>query len=274
MKSETATLLDTVLTPGALSIVLQPILDISQRTPQLHALECLTRGPRGTNLEGADVLFEYVRRKKEEGPVDRACLRSALHACALLPGTHKISINMHASTLSRDPDIVPMLQEAARSYNIDLTRLIVEIVEHSPWCDGQSLLDNLNRLRSLGIMIALDDVGLGQSNFKMILDCRPEYLKIDRYFVHDSHKDFHRLVLLESIARVASQFGSRVIAEGVEQAADMDRLLGLGINLMQGYLFAGTASPSEILQSGLLNNEKGAVPLQLVPLAEGNYGSH
>lgn len=268
------TLLDTVLTPGALSIVLQPILDISQRTPQLHALECLTRGPRGTNLEGADVLFEYVRRKKEEGPVDRACLRSALNACALLPGTHKISINMHASTLARDTDVVPMLQEAAGSYGIDLSRLIVEIVEHSSFWDEDSLLETLARLRNLGIMIALDDVGLGQSNFKMILDCRPEYLKIDRYFVHNSHKDFHRTVLLESISRVASQFGSRVIAEGVEQKADMERLLSLGINLMQGYLFAGTASPAEILRSGILKKEKGSVPLQFVPLAEGDYGSH
>ena len=273
MKSES--LLDTVLSPGALSIVLQPIVDISKPTPHLHALECLTRGPRGTNLEGADVLFDYVRRKREEGPVDRACLRSALHACALLPGTHKISINLHASTLSRDPELVSGLQAAAVEHGIDLSRLIIEIVEHSSWWDGKALLDTLSRLRALGVMIALDDVGLGQSNLKMILDCRPEYLKIDRYFVHGAHKDFHRLVILESLARVASQFGSRVIAEGVEQVEDMDRLVSLGIHLMQGYLFAGTSSPAELLQSGMLIDAgQGPTPLHWLPIAEGSYGSH
>lgn len=272
MKPET--LLDTVLTPGALSIVLQPIVDISRPTPHLHALECLTRGPRGTNLEGADVLFDYVRRKREEAPVDRACVRAALHACALLPGTHKISINLHASTLARDTELIPGMQRAAEEYGIDLSRLIIEIVEHSSWWDGKALLDTLARLRSLGVMIALDDVGLGQSNLKMILDCRPEYLKIDRYFVHGSHKDFHRLVLLESLARVASQFGSRVIAEGVEQVEDMDRLITMGIHLMQGYLFAGTSSPSEILRSGILTETGGLTPLHWLPVAEGAYGSH
>jgi EAL domain-containing protein (putative c-di-GMP-specific phosphodiesterase class I) len=270
MKSDT--LMDRLLTPGALSVVLQPILDVSSQGYELHALECLTRGPRGTNLEGADMLFDYVRRKREEGTVDRLCIRSAIHTSSLLPGSHKISINVHASTLASDQQFIPFLEQTASAYALDTSRLIVEIVEHSRWWDGQALLATLDRLRDIGAAIALDDVGLGQSNLKMILDCRPEYLKVDRYFVSGVAKDPYRLVLLESLAKIAQKFGSHVIAEGVETAEDLERLRSLGIHLMQGYLFWGTGSPTEILRSGLLTH---GLDSQWPSVAvEETYGSH
>jgi len=268
---KTDSLIDTLLTPGALSVVLQPILEIKDGY-RLHALECLTRGPRGTNLERADVLFDYVRRKREEVSVDRACIKSALQAASLLPGNHKISINVHASTLARDTHVVEFLKEAAAAYGLELNRLIIEIVEHSGWWDTRALQETLAALRNIGIAIALDDVGLGQSNLKMILDCRPDYLKIDRYFVHECDNDFHRLVLLESLTRVAHQFGAKVVAEGVERAADLDRLLSFGINLVQGYLFAKANSPSDILKSGVLTRE--TVPHWSAFAVEANHGSH
>lgn len=266
------TLMETVLTPGALSVVFQPILEITSTDCRLHALECLARGPRGSNLEGADVLFDYVRRKREERRVDELCVRAALQTSSLLPGPHKISINVHASTLARDEKLIPLLEEATAEYGIDPSRLIIEIVEHSAWWDQGALLQRLAGLRQFGAAIALDDVGLGQSNFKMILDCRPEYLKIDRYFVNGADSDFHRMVLLESLTRVAQKFGARVVAEGVEEVADLTRLLSLGIDLVQGFLFSRTKSPSEILASGLLNGTSNSDWSSLV--IESAYGGH
>jgi EAL domain-containing protein (putative c-di-GMP-specific phosphodiesterase class I) len=205
--------------------------------------------------------------------VDRICLRAALHASSLLPGNHKISINVHASTLASDQQFTPYLEEVAEAYSVDPTRLIIEIVEHSSWWDVQALCERLEELRNVGVAIALDDVGLGQSNFKMILDCRPEYLKIDRYFVHGAHSDFHRMVLLESLAKIAQKFGSKVIAEGVELPEDLERLISLGIKLMQGYLFSRTASPNELLQSGLLTRSPAQWPFFIMS-EESTYGSH
>src|ERR1700686_4719868 len=56
------TLLDAILAPGGLSVLFQPIYEIHGQTLTLHALEALTRGPAGTNVHRADVLFEYARR--------------------------------------------------------------------------------------------------------------------------------------------------------------------------------------------------------------------
>ena len=70
--------------------------------PQLYALECLIRGPRETNVERPVVLFDYVRRKRAEAAVDRACIETALAAAGHLPFCPRLSLNVHASTLGRD----------------------------------------------------------------------------------------------------------------------------------------------------------------------------
>ena len=95
--------LEKLVVPGALSPVFQPIFDIREGGSSLHALEALMRGPKGTNFEHAGVLFEYVRRRHEEALIDRACFTAALEAAASLPLSPRISINVHASTLAKDP---------------------------------------------------------------------------------------------------------------------------------------------------------------------------
>jgi EAL domain-containing protein (putative c-di-GMP-specific phosphodiesterase class I) len=80
----------------------------------------------------------------------------------------------------------------------------------------------------------------------MVLECRPDYLKVDRYFVTGCHDDFYRKAVLSSIAQLARPFGARVIAEGVEDARDLAVLKRLGITLVQGHLFGRPAAAAEV----------------------------
>src|SRR5262249_2233550 len=68
--------------------------------------ECLMRGPSDTNIEPADILFEYARRKRAESAVDRACIAVALKAAQQLDTVPRFFLNVHASTLGRDADFV------------------------------------------------------------------------------------------------------------------------------------------------------------------------
>ena len=176
-------LLDQILAPGGLRPVFQPIYRVEATGRTLHGLECLTRGPRGTNAEPASVLFEYVRRKREEILVDRACILAAFCAGRELSGAPRLSINAHASTLARDPQFPQFLEDAARKSGIAGERLTLEIVEHGPALDVPSFSAALEELRKRRMRIALDDVGVGTSTLRMMLDCRPDYFKIDRHFV-------------------------------------------------------------------------------------------
>jgi len=253
------TLLDLLLEPGQLSVVFQPIYEVGSAAPHLFALECLVRGPRRTNAERPNVLFDYVRRKRAEAAVDRACVATALAEAGQLPGEPRLSLNVHASTLGRDPGFVAFLLEQARLARVDRHRLVVEIVEHAPPLDVPSFRRTLSELRECGIAVALDDVGLGQSNYKMILDVRPEIYKLDRYLVAGAWSDPYRQVILDSLARMVRRLEARAVAEGVEDHHELVAVEAAGIDLVQGFLFARPLPRAELLAAGLLPGPAPAV---------------
>jgi EAL domain-containing protein (putative c-di-GMP-specific phosphodiesterase class I) len=230
-------MLDTLLSPGALTTLFQPIVHEPSR--RVHAFECLTRGPAGTNFQSADVLFEYARRKGAEGILDRACASQALVTAAReLPPAADVAINIHASTLGRDTGFARDFERLASSCDVAPARVIVEIVEHAPVLNHRDFITSLENLRLAGFRIALDDVGLGYSNFKMMVDCAPDYLKIERHFTCGAESDPRRCAVIESVAGFARRVGARVVAEGVEEESERAFLTSLGIDLMQGYLYA------------------------------------
>ncbi len=241
---QTSRLWDLILEPQGLSTLFQPIFEAGPTGLQLHSLEALTRGPRHTNIERSDVLFEYVRRKRGEPQVDLLAIASALRQARGLPRVPGLCLNVHAVTLERERRLPLWLAELAAEYGIALERIVIEIVEHAPPWSGPHFLEALERLRGLGVRIALDDVGLGQSNFRMIVDCRPDLLKIDRHFVDGSHADPSRRAVLESIADLAGRLGARAVAEGIEDERDLETVKAAGITLLQGYLLCRPCTPT------------------------------
>lgn len=250
------TLLDTILEPGSLVPVFQPIFEVDGEARELDSLECLMRGPKGTSVESANILFAYVRRKRGEIAVDRACMQAAMQYAAALPGEPRISVNVHASTLGRDTGFVSYLKELAEGCGIAPTRLTVELIEHAPFWDVTGIWRAVDELRRFGMRLAVDDVGAGQSNYNMILDCCPDALKVDAYVVRGCHADRHRVAVLESITTLARRFGAQIIAEGIEEAADLEALSKLGIHLIQGYMLARPMSAQDLIKSGLLGKGK------------------
>lgn len=225
-------LVSTLLAPHALRIAVQPIVELRDGVAHPVAYECLTRGPEGSNFESAQVLFDYVRLKHDEPRVDRSCVSEALRSVSVPDGA-SLSLNVHAATLARDPGFVPFLLATS---SLDPRRLIVEIVEHAAaW--AAPMLRAVEALRNAGIRIALDDIGNGQSNFRMILDLRPEIFKIDRYFIDGAHENPHRLAIVRTICDLARAFDAVVVAEGVEDARDVAPLVECGVAWFQGYFF-------------------------------------
>ena len=244
-------LLDRILQPGGVSVLFQPIVDAGTDNWTIHSVECLARGPKATNIESAPLLFEYARRKQAEHQIDRACIAQALRYARALPSGMRFSVNVHASTLGRERDFVIYLQELAFQYNLNLARITIEIVENLPFWDETGFLRNLSALRALGVKIALDDVGMGYSNYRMMLDARPDYFKIDRYLVEGSHADYQRQIILESIVNLADKLNATVIAEGITNYADLALVRSFGLNLMQGHLFAKAMTAADLLNNPL-----------------------
>jgi EAL domain-containing protein (putative c-di-GMP-specific phosphodiesterase class I) len=160
----------------------------------------------------------------------------------------RLSFNVHASTLGRDHGFIDFLRAASAATSIDLSRLTAEIVEHAPPWDGVSFRSSIEQLRELGLEIALDDIGLGQSNFKMLLDVDPDYLKVDRFFVEGCSRDPRRRAVIASLQQLATDFEAELVAEGVSDASDAETLRAIGVTLMQGFQFAQPMTLEEARQ--------------------------
>ena len=245
-----------------LRVVFQPIYEFDARgNARLHGVEGLVRGPLGTNLERADVLFEYVRRKRVESSIDRLCVERIICETRALRGTPRCSLNVHASTLGRDSTFVGHLAACAERHGLAASRITVEIVEQLPVWEGPGFARALAELRELGVRIALDDVGAGYSNYAMMLDTRPDYLKIDRYLVTDCQSDPSRRAVLRSIAELSGALGARAVAEGIDSLSALHAVLSQGITLVQGFLLSAPREPSVEIAEELWVPDTGCPPL-------------
>jgi EAL domain-containing protein (putative c-di-GMP-specific phosphodiesterase class I) len=213
----------------------------------VDSVEALIRGPRGTNFNRADILFDYVRRKKAEAAVDQSCLMAVCDAVNRLPADLRVNVNVHAATLGQNSGFIDFFRRCTKKRSLKLERFTVEIVEHAPTCNASQLTTTITQLRELGVRIALDDVGLGQSNYRMMLDCDPEYFKLDGYFVRNLNSDPKRRAVVESLVTLAETLESAVVAEAVATQEDLSHLAELGVNLVQANILC-PAMPLEELQ--------------------------
>lgn len=233
------TLLHRALEPGGLRTRFQPIFDVTGARPVMCAVEALTRGPAGTTIESADLLFAYARRKLAEAELDRASVSQALAVAEPLAATGLgLHLNVHASTLGVDPGFSDLLLAASGRHGFAPERVTVEVVEQADPLSREAFTAAIGRLRDHGFTIALDDVGLGRSNFLMLYLTRAEVLKADRFFVHGVRRDPMRRAVVAAVQRLAEEVGATVVAEGVEDAGDLEELQRLGVRAAQGYLLA------------------------------------
>jgi EAL domain-containing protein (putative c-di-GMP-specific phosphodiesterase class I) len=241
-----APLIDRILAPGGVRTLLQPVYRTSGAARALHAVECLARGPLGSNAESAPILFDYVRRKREEPRVDRACIAAGLSAVREVREEVRVCVNVHASTLGRDETFPAFFAALLKASRVEAERIVLELVEHAPALDLDGFARSLHDLRDLGMRLAIDDLGIGSSNLRLLVECKPDYVKLDRYFVSGANKCARKRAVLAAVIRLAAELGAEIIAEGVESQAELELVRSLGVDLVQGYLFSKALPAAEL----------------------------
>lgn len=237
--------LDAILESGALSVAFQPIVDGGPSVFTTRGVEGLVRAPNGSPLQSTSELFASARLEREEARVDRACIEAVYGAARGLPAPLAVAIDIHAAALCADPDVMWFLLATARANGIATSCLAVSVVEHVPsWVDGR-LAPALARLRRTGIRAALD-IDPAWSTERMILACRPDWLKVGARLVTAVRSDEHSGALLQSIAALAARVGACVVAEGVECPADVAELARLGVGLFQGQVFSPAVAAADV----------------------------
>jgi diguanylate cyclase (GGDEF)-like protein len=222
--------------------VFQPILDVAKSSIVAH--EGLIRGPSGSALHLPSALFPAAIAAGLTNELEFAAASVIFTAHAHSPSAGLLFVNFSARSITHLGS-----DRGRREFQDTLLRcrmparsLVIEITEHERVEDHQILTYAIQFLRSLGVSIALDDFGDGKSSLRLWAELQPEFLKIDRYFCHGIHSDGKKIQTVKAMLQLAENFGSRVIAEGIEDTADLRVARDLGVSFVQGY---ATGRPAE-----------------------------
>lgn len=256
--------LSDILERNALVPHFQPIADL--RSGDLHGSESLIRGPQGP-LHLPDVLFATARSAGRETALEDRCLRLAARHWQRARGHGRLFVNLSAAALvALAGEWGPSgLDRAFAEMGLSASTVVVEITEHERVRDLGALLRHAEMLRSLGLRFALDDFGDGRSSLRLWAELCPEYVKIDKYFVHEAPQNAVKIQTLKGLVRLAETFGTRLVAEGIETAEELRVVRDLGIELGQGwFLGRPEASPvrelSEAARGVLASNQIAVLP--------------
>jgi diguanylate cyclase (GGDEF)-like protein len=172
-------------------------------------------------------------------------------------GLLRVAINVSALQF-RGAGFVESVTRALHAHQLDPGRLELELTESVLIDDRNEAISILGRLKKLGVQIAVDDFGTGYSSLTYLSRLPVNRLKIDRFFVTRVEHGGRDAAIVQAIISLAHSLGLRVLAEGVETAAQLRFLRAHGCDEAQGYLFArpcAADAAAALIAAGSLNVE-------------------
>ena len=194
----------------------------------------IARRPAGTEYEPPAMLIARAEQAGLTVELDRACIESALRSYHGLALEGRLFLNLLPQTLRCCGSLADWLADAFAAQHVDPHDVVLEITEHGTE-DESRIAAAVRPLRALGCDIAIDDLGSGSSGLKAWAEVRPDYVKVDRYFVSGIERDAVRTEILRSLVDMGRVTGCRVIAEGIENRAQCAIVLDQGVDYLQGY---------------------------------------
>jgi diguanylate cyclase (GGDEF)-like protein len=158
----------------------------------------------------------------------------------------RIAVNLSPVQLHQ-PNLAQTVHQILVDTGLSPSRLELEITESALFKDYQRALDNLRRLKALGVRIAMDDFGTGFSSLSTLQSFPFDKIKIDKSFVENIHRDDRAMVIVRAVLGLGRSLDIPVTAEGVETAEQLEFLRAEDCSEIQGYAI-GRPTPSNLLE--------------------------
>lgn len=223
----------------------QPIFCMDANRP--HGYECLLRTLHARNPHE---LFQKAILKKKLFELDLSSVVLAIdhinQNAQKFDADTKFYLNIYPSTLA-SPAFLIMLKEmiAASPFNAD--NFVLEINENEIVHHIEALRSAVERLQSIGVQIALDDIGEDLGHLDAMLKVNPDIIKLDKYFADDLANSSRKQRQLKLIQRFCRKKEIEIVLEGVETDDDLHAALHCGIPLIQGFLLGRPAELNHFL---------------------------
>ncbi len=222
----------TVIEKNQIAMVYQPIWELADHRPV--GFECLARFSGGP-ARSPDKWFMEAAEIGLGTLLELAAIRLAQSALPSFPDHIYLAVNASPKTILSGELSDTLIGMPAE-------RIVLEITEHAHVEDYEGLLRALEPLRSRGVRLAVDDAGAGFSSLQHILQLRPDVIKLDMALTRHINLDPARKALASALVAFARNTSSRIVAEGVETASELEALRSIGIEKAQGY-FLGRPMP-------------------------------
>lgn len=223
-----------------LTAVFQPIVDFDGGT--VLGYEGLIRGPAGSALETPGALFAQAAREGLSVALEHAAARTCVAAFASLGCEGKLFLNFSAEALVALGETRDRTVAWLNEHGLGVDRVVLELTEQCEIADVGRFVPAVGALRETGIQFALDDYGTANASMNLWVRLQPDVVKIDRFFIHDIANDPLKFEAVRAMQHFAGASGARLVAEGIENAADLIVVRDMGIALGQGF-FIGRPAP-------------------------------
>lgn len=201
---------------------------------------------RWLSKQGIISPLDFIPIAEDSGLIQKIgsqILRQACHDCAKAIAAQRwdarfqLHVNISVNQLLRD-DFVAEVSQILQETGLAATNLTLEITESRLVESAHGTLDNMHKLRALGIGIAIDDFGTGYSSLAYLHSLPFDCLKIDRTFVEKLNRQEINNSVVAAVVNITKGFNVNVVAEGVETSLHAELLMELGCTLAQGYLYS------------------------------------
>ena len=215
--------------------VYEPIVEVESRI--VFGYEALARGPEGSELHSPRALFATATEQDLLFQLDCLCRQSGLHGARELPGGAKLFLNVRPTTIHDPAFRAESISKTLEACGLSPSDMVFEISEQESIGNFDIFREVRDYYRGLGFQIALDDTGAGYASLEAVMELSPDFIKVDRAFVHGIDEDPGRQELLRALRSVADRIGARIIGEGLDTLEELATLGRLGIPFGQGWLF-------------------------------------
>jgi EAL domain-containing protein (putative c-di-GMP-specific phosphodiesterase class I) len=227
----------------------QPVMDIE--SGRLRGCEILMRWRRPNGVIVSPGQFmAYAENNGHIFDMTRHMMRVSSEEIGDLYGDNpdlKLSINLFAGHFL-DREVISDIKSIFEKSRISFQQIVVEVTERHPLEDMELARKIIAELQALGVRVALDDVGTGHGGMAYLQKLGVDIIKIDKMFIDTIGSDDNSTTIVDSMVELADNLGMGIIAEGVEQEEQIERLLELGVTAAQGYHFAPPMPANEFIE--------------------------
>lgn len=228
---------------GQLTVQYQPILDTDGA---LYSMEALVRWHNP--VRGAISPAEFIPVAEKSRLIHELGLCVLKQVCDDLESLPDVSVNVNISAwqLAHDTflgDYVDVLERK----NISPSRIVLEITESAMLDTSDEFIERMADIKRAGFKIALDDFGMGYSEFNQLRKLPFDIIKIDKSYIQNIGTDVVTDTFVSAVTQIAGKMDRTVVAEGIETEDDRVRASVAGCRLFQGYFHQAPASRDRIV---------------------------